>query len=76
MTFTTDQLTYNKETQSFAIEASDVPSQIVEGQYVIYNPQTQMSQYFRYVGKDTDGEDIFGWRYKSHQGIGLLIIND
>ena len=78
MTISTEYLIYNKESKTFSGYASDIQLESIDLQYVIYNPKTQMSQYFTQTHTDRDGsgEDIYGWNYKSHQGIKLLIIND
>jgi len=76
--FSTDELAYNVKSKTFVAEASELGlSAVSKISYIIWNPATMMSQYFKYIKTDVtpDGE-IAGWRYQSRQGINLLIIND
>lgn len=34
------------------------------------------SKKYKFVKTDTDGEDVFGWRFQAEDGSKLLIIND
>jgi|10_taG_2_1085330.scaffolds.fasta_scaffold33083_4 hypothetical protein len=78
MIILTEQLSYNATSNTFSAYASDLNLKGIEKNYVIYNPNTKISQYFKFTHNDKDGsdEDTYGWNYESHQGTKLLIIND
>jgi len=78
MAILTDNLTYNKESNTLSGYASDLKISGGNTSHVVYNPKTQMSQYFNFIKADMDGsgEDTYGWNYQSKEGVNLLIIND
>lgn len=76
MIILTEQLGYNATSNTFSAYASDLNLKGIEKNYVIYNPNTKISQYFKFTYKDESNEDTHGWNYESHQGTKLLIIND
>lgn len=75
---------YNENRNIFVAEISELRYKVKEhficGQDMInlVNPETGNSQAFKFSHRDEDGsgEDIYGWNYKSEEGIKLLIIND
>jgi|SaaInlV_100m_DNA_2_1039680.scaffolds.fasta_scaffold00344_29 hypothetical protein len=77
-TLLTKELSYNKSSNTFVGEASELKlNQVSLISYIIYNPTTQMSQYFNFDKTDLNNDsEVMGWRYRSHQGTNLLIIND
>jgi hypothetical protein len=75
----TDYLHYNKEDRTLSVEISDLPDDFeTKHELVVYNPKTGNTKLFKHYKNDTDGsgEDVYGYRYKSSEGIELLIIND
>jgi len=71
---------YNKEGDCIAVEISCLPN---FGDYrrnvTIVSTKTGKEVEFRFVGTDTDGEDIYGFNYVScdpNIKTRLLIIND
>jgi len=79
--FTTDKFHYDKETKEFWQEASTLgmPAGFpMTGVVSLTNPKTKGQRFFQQDSVDyTDsGLDIAGWRFKSKDGIILLIIND
>jgi hypothetical protein len=73
----TDKLTWNKETQTFSTEASDLGLLEIPNTVKVFNPKTQDSRVFTFWKKDMDktNEDTYGFWYKS-KNLKLLIIND
>jgi hypothetical protein len=68
---------YKPADKMFSFECSDKDIGIPAKSIVLRNPKTGKGMCFTFVGADTDGEDTFGWRYKSVIGdYKLLIIND
>ena len=75
-TLLTSELSYNATTNTFCGEASELRLDTVSKiSYIIYNQKTQMSMYFNFDKTDVMDEEIMGWRYKSHKGYNLLIVN-
>ena len=75
----TDDLSWNKDTQTFSGEASDLKGKIGGGEkeIIVNNLKTGASVTFKFTKTDTDGEDVYGWNYKNtEKGLHLLIIND
>ena len=73
----TDKLSWNKETQTFVTEASDLRLLDIPNVFKVFNPKTQGSRVFTFWKKDMYGadNDIYGFWYKS-KNLKLLIIND
>lgn len=75
---------YNKKSNNFTAEISELTKidkiDINPGidSIELTNPKTNKSQVFEFTHADKDGsdEDTYGWRYKSKEGVNLLIIND
>ena len=75
---------WSKESNCIAFELSDSESMNIylgspsQNAIVVENTTSGNARRFEFVQKDTDGsgEDTYGWRYKSKDGIKLLIIND
>jgi hypothetical protein len=71
---------YNKETNCFSTEISELPTVKVgkNTQIKLNNHKTGNFRLFKFKNADMDSsqEDVYGWRYESHDGIKLLIIND
>jgi len=70
-----------KETKCIAFELSDLEclgiyAHPTQSAIVVENTTSGGARRFEFTHKDTDGEDIFGWNYKSVDGIRLLLIND
>lgn len=86
-----DDTDYNPKTRTFSFEASSkriapgvTPPGIVYlkfkekfgGEPILKNWKGDYMKFFKYK-VDTEGEDIFGWRYRNEYSIyNLLIIND
>ena len=73
--------TYNKATNCFSKYISELPKTVRIGKNTeirLNNPKTKKFKIFKFVKADMDGsnEDIYGWNFKSEDGIKLLIIND
>lgn len=70
-------LNYSKETQTFTGECSELNLCVNHKTIIkITNHNTGNVETFKHVKTDTDGEDIYGWNFKSENGFSLLIIND
>ena len=78
ITFETNAFTYRPATRTFVAEASSlsVPVGKLQGKFRIVNPKTGNGRDFRFSHADADGEDTYGWRYESPDGLNTLIIND
>ena len=75
----TDYLHYNKEDKTLSAEMSDLPPGFsTKHTIIVYNPKTGNTKTFTHYGNDVDGsgEDVYGYKYRSQDGIELLIIND
>ena len=73
----TSQFSYHKDTNCFTAEVSELGNIGFGTHICLTNPKTHRSKVFSFTHKDTDGEsDIYGWNFKSDDGIKLLIIND
>ncbi len=73
----TELLSWNPQTNTFTGEASEIGINGVPKSLIVWNPKTMGSIFVNLDKKDYDTEgDIAGWRFKSHQGYNLLIIND
>ena len=71
-------LHYDKETNTLSGEVSDLPPFDIKDTLVVLSPKTGATKAFNHYKTDMDGtqEDTYGWRYRSDDGIELLIIND
>ena len=70
---------WQQRTQSFVFEISDKPNCEITEIVWLQSETTKALLEFHFVSTDTDseGEEIYGWRYKSVDGkYKLLIIND
>ena len=75
----TDNLHYHKEDKTLSAEMSDLPPGFsTKHTIIVYNPKTGNTKTFTHYGNDVDGsgEDVYGYKYRSQDGIELLIIND
>jgi len=77
----TDQLSWNKGTQTFSEYVSDLRGIVGGGEkeIIVNNPKTGASVTFTFTKADKDGsgEDTYGWNYENKEkGLHLLIIND
>jgi hypothetical protein len=75
----TDQMNWHKDLKTFTAEASELkPCNFHIAQTIVL--QSHKTGVMRVCNKykvDTDGEDVFGWRYRSEDHeIEILIIND
>lgn len=75
-TLSTNQFSYSKQTNTFVAELSELNCQVNKKSIQLINPKTNNLKVFNFYKTDTDGEDVFGFRYKTSCGIELLIIND
>jgi len=79
-----EDLRDNKKDFTFEISSKDKTNLIenapFRGQKGVYLKSTKTNQVKLFqlykVDKDGSNEDIYGWRYRSHDGFELLIIND
>lgn len=76
MNISTELLTWNASTNTFIAEASDLKLGEVPKSVMIWNPKTMGSILVFLQSIDESDGDIMGWRFKSHQGYNLIIIND
>lgn len=74
----TNQFLYNKEIKTFSVEVSDLKDFLFCHVITLKNKKTGGTKEFTWYKTDMDGshEDIYGWRYKSEDGLELLIVND
>ena len=75
-TFEIGAFSYNPKTQTLTAEASCLGIWSVPAVFDIFNATTGNTRSFKLSGTDTDGEDTYGWRYESVNGVKALIIND
>jgi hypothetical protein len=75
-TFEIGAFSYNRRTRTLVTEASNLGLGSVPAVFEIFNATTGNTRSFRLAGTDTDGEDTYGWRYESVNGVKALIIND
>lgn len=74
-----EYLHYDPQTKTFSAEVSELPKRIRIGNSItVANPKTKAWREFKLYKTDMDGsgEDTYGWRYRSDDGLELLIIND
>ena len=86
MALSTKQLHYNKETQTFSAEVSDLPNLVShwcwnKQNITVKSEKTGRHVEFRWKYNDMDGtqEDTYGFNYVAtvnNKTINLLIIND
>ena len=83
MKFSVELFGYDKVEKRFCQERSTIEATLnhrieIDSIIVLENPKTMNSQSFKFTKCDMDGshEDIYGWNFKSDEGIELLIIND
>lgn len=78
ITLLTDDFSFNKNTNTFVAEASELKQNGIPNKFQLVNPKTNNVRTFKLVGRDLDGsgEDVYGFRYTSFDHINLLIIND
>ena len=71
-------LHYDKDTKTLSGEVSDLPPFEIKKELVVLSPKTGNTKTFMHYKTDMDStqEDTYGWRYRSDDGIELLIIND
>lgn len=74
--FKTSDFTYRPESRTFVAEASDLGLDRIPTACRIVNPATGGARDFSFSHADTDGEDTYGWNFRSADGIKALIIND
>lgn len=68
---------YDKNTKTFCFESSDKDIGYPGYKVILRNSKTNKEVQFNFVKADTDGEDTYGWNYRSVCGnYSLLIIND
>lgn len=72
---------YNKKNAVIAIELSKLKANNIHlapfrFPIIITNIDTKQIRKFFFTHTDNDNENIFGWNYKSTDGIKLLLIND
>ena len=76
MKISTEKLTWSAQTNTFVGEASDLGLSAMPKSVEIWNPKTGSSTDMNFDKYDTNGDEVAGARYTSHQGYKLLIIND
>ena len=71
-------LHYNKDTNTLSAEISELPGFNMGAALKILSPRTGVIKEFHLYKTDMDAtqEDTYGWRFRSDDGIELLIIND
>lgn len=75
----TQNLLWSPESKTFSAEISELPRDFeLKSSLVVVNPKTRNTRTFNHYKTDMDAthEDTYGWRYRSDDGLELLIIND
>jgi len=74
--FEVGQFDWQKDNKAFVQEASMLGIGTPATTLIIKNPKTGNLKSFKMCGIDRDAEEIYGWRYKTNDGLKALIIND
>ena len=72
----TEFLTWNPKTSTFIGEASDIGINRVPKSLIVWNPKTMGSVYLELSSVDESEGEVMGWRFVSHKGYNLIIVND
>lgn len=74
--FEVGQFDWQKDNKTFVQEASVLGIGSPAATLMIKNPTTGNHKSFKMCDIDRDAEEIYGWRYKTNDGLKALIIND
>lgn len=74
--FKVEQFDWNKETNTFVQEASMLGIGSPATTLMIKNPTTGNRKSFKMCGINQSAEGIYGWEFKTRDGLKALIIND
>lgn len=80
LVFDGDRISWSEKTKTFVFESSDVKEYDFSKELRLHNPKNGNEITFKHYHTDTDGEDVYGWRYRAISGnkfpCELLAIND
>ena len=74
--FEVGQFDYQKKSNTFVQEASMLGIGTPAATLMIKNPKTGKRKSFKMCGVQRSADEIYGWKYKTNDGIKALIIND